>query len=286
MLFKDVFCYIKTTWHTIFEQGLRLKELMTKAKRRAIYQELQTMRGAVQPSTSTSGPSAPTPTPPSDQIEQLTSELKSMKKDMSVLLEEVNYLRALCKDQFPSTSSVPQPSSLPPTPSNEPSSSASPSMPQLSSPVPVPARDLSLAPPLSSPLADSHTEETSCPSKAQKGTPRTNLGELIKMFLWPFRGTQIEHTFGPRDSPMLLLVPHAFLKLNNHFSDNVLDKFEASLIGPNQSQQAIRNIKQRKSYVKEFLLYMSGNKRDINKTFNFLNDMQKLNGCVVFTILL
>ena len=79
-------------------------------------------------------------------------------------------------------------------------------------------------------------------------------------------------------------IPHAVLLLNTHFSDNVMDKFEASLIGPNQSQHAIRNIKQRRSYVKEFLIFMSGDKGDINKTFNFLNDVQNLNRCV-FTVL-
>ncbi|XP_040895124.1 uncharacterized protein LOC121182597 [Toxotes jaculatrix] len=60
--------------------------------------------------------------------------------------------------------------------------------------------------------------------------------------------------------------------------DHLLDLFEATLLGPKASPKAPRNIKQRKAYVRKFLLYMSGRGTDINMTLLFLNDMVKLNG--------
>lgn len=62
--------------------------------------------------------------------------------------------------------------------------------------------------------------------------------------------------------------------------DYLLGCFESNLLGPDQSQRALRNVRQRKSYVRKFLLFMSGGGPDINRTLLFLNDPLKLNGYV------
>lgn len=64
------------------------------------------------------------------------------------------------------------------------------------------------------------------------------------------------------------------------FLDFLLDSFEANLLGPNQTEKAKKNVKQRISYAKKFLLYMSDGGTDINKSLLFLNNTVKLNGYV------
>lgn len=60
-----------------------------------------------------------------------------------------------------------------------------------------------------------------------------------------------------------------------------MESFEAHLLGPNQGEKAKKKIRHIKSYVRKFLLYMSGGDSDINSTLLFLNDMVKLNGHVI-----
>ena len=139
------------------------------------------MKGGFQASTSTSGPSAPPPIPPSDlTIEHLASELSSVKQDVSMLRMEVDSLKALCKERGSTAS---QSSSSLPLP--QPSPLASPSMLEPSSLVPsssVPSSPLLALSPLPdslSPLPDSPTYETSRPSEIPKETPRPNLGKLF-----------------------------------------------------------------------------------------------------------
>lgn len=61
----------------------------------------------------------------------------------------------------------------------------------------------------------------------------------------------------------------------------LMDLFKSSLLGPNQSHKAMRNVKQR-TYVKKFLLFMLGHEGDINRTLCFLANASKLNGFVAF----